>query len=204
MKRSFWAKLAAAVALVLTMVGTQCRPSHRTQMINELRICGEVFEKEHTPLQKIQALVKLHVKGTQLATGGTRSLPFETVDNLSVGESVRLDSHGSFCTGVIKLDNYYKVSSFQILNLAVIMDGRIVEGRVRDGDLSGTEKNTLQLLTEFNYAKPYDAARMSRFVTEDAAELFEIEQRKLASKLPVKSEPGRARAKRAKSAKSKK
>ena len=198
MRRSSWIKIAAGGALVLTVVGTQCRSSATAQVINQMRICGSVFEKDKVPLAKTSAMVKLRVKGTQYAFSKSGGMPFETVDNLSVGEAVRLDGKGRFCTGLIKLDSYYKTSSMQILNLAFIFDERVVEGRLANGELSGSDRNTLHLFVDFNFSKPFDGATMSRFMTEEAEELFGAEQRRIASKAASKAVAPRVEVKKIK------
>lgn len=189
MRRSSWIKIAAGVSLLLTVVGTQCRSSTKAQVINEIRICGDVFEKDKVPMQKTTAMVKLRVKGTQYAFNKNGGMPFETVDHLAVGEAVRLDAKGRFCTGTIKLDSYYKPSSTKILNLAVTIGEQTVEGYLADGDLGGSDKTALHLFARFNLAKPYDSTT-SRFLTEDLHQLFDSD-RKIASKTTQTTRPSK-------------
>lgn len=123
----------------------------------------------------------MRFKGAQTSDNGAKAYPFETVDNLSLGETVRLDRGGRFCTGVIKLDNYYRPATMQILSLSITIGDRAVEGRLAEGDIEGPEHNTLELWAEFNFSKPFDNT-MSRFMSDQAEEIFGTD-RKIASKM---------------------
>lgn len=171
MKRSRWVILAVIITSLLAFFGFQCQKTETSSVIDEIRLCGHVYSASQRPLANEQAFIKLTLRGQRYALKGKSAVAVETVDQISVGELVKLDKNGMFCTGRMTLDSYYKPTKTKIVSLTARVGDKAVEGFLVKGQLGHPEPTSLYSQAFFNFEKPCkDTA--SRLMSEELKELF--------------------------------
>lgn len=166
-----WLALAAIIIVLLSFVGAQCRSPETASVMDEVRLCGHVYQASRQPVSGGTAFIKLTIKGQRYAFKGKSPVAIETVDHISVGEKVNLDANGLFCTSKLKLDSFYKPETTKIVSLTARVGEKAVEGFLVTGGIGRPDPTGLYAQAFFNFGKPYDGT-VTRFMSDELKEIF--------------------------------
>lgn len=175
-----WVALAAIVVVLLTFVGAQCRGPETASVMDEVRLCGHIYQTSRKPISGGTAFIKLTIKGQRYAFKGKTPVAIETVDHISVGENVNLDANGLFCTSKLKLGSFHKPETTKIVSLTARIGEKAVEGFLVTGGLGRPDPTGLYAQAFFNFAKPFDG-KVSRFMNDELKELFSPDRKVAAA-----------------------